>query len=162
MGTSTAWLIHRFIRNGMYRATHAARLGSFRSKCASPSPQICTSPSFRPWVLISAMIWVLITGCTTHVFHQPMAISTKSSVYQQVTETGNVVTATQRNRLFVFIPIISDPRNTWDKALEDARQQHYPVLLDVQYRSKQNNFVWMFPPIFSADMELKGTAARLH
>lgn len=161
MGISTAWLIHRFILHRIYRAAHAARLGSFRSKSASPWPQIRTSPSVRPWVLVGAL-WVLITGCTTHVFHQPMAISTKSSVYQQVSETGNVVTATQRNRLFVFIPIISDPRNTWDKVLEDARQQHYPVLLDVQYRSKQNNFVWMFPPFFSADMELKGTAARLH
>ena len=101
----------------------------------------------------------LFSGCTQHVFHKPMAISTKSAATQNIKALQQVSTE-QNTYFFLFIPIISpmDPRDVWDNLLEEAKKVGGNSVIDVQFRGKKS-FLWAFPLMGYVTCEATGTAA---
>ena len=112
-------------------------------------------------LLFCGGIVMLASGCVSHVFKEPMAISTKASVYKHVLRTEGEVSGTTASRIFILIPYFGDVRKGWGKALEQASERNCNALIDVQQRMKSNNFICVFPPIYWLDSEVSGTAAEM-
>ena len=111
-------------------------------------------------VLIFLLVTVLMSGCVSHVFNQPMAISSKSSVCRYVKEKNQEVSVHSVNCFFVLIPFISDPRKQWDRLLDETERKGGNAVVDLQSHYSSSSFFWMFPPIVWIDSELDGTVAQ--
>lgn len=105
----------------------------------------------------------LLTGCANHVFKYPVAISTKSCVYQYVAPIENVRTEYSEGFILV-LPLVDDHPKTFEKLLEKAEKTSgEKTLVDVQISSK-SFFSWPDPdlPLLYYDTKImSGSAAKL-
>jgi hypothetical protein len=99
----------------------------------------------------------LLSGCVTRVFNEPVTLSTSSEAVKNAKLLQNV-SVEYTNWMFVIIPIVSDPRDSYDKLLAKAQANGGNAVVDVQVRSK-SFFIWMFPGILKDTWEVTGTAA---
>jgi len=98
-------------------------------------------------------------GCTQHVFHKPMTISTKSAAAMNVKPISLV--STEQNAYFcILFPIISpaDPRDIWDNLMQEAQKVGGNSVIDVQMRGEKA-VVWVFPMLGYVTTKATGTAA---
>ena len=109
--------------------------------------------------LILLFSTTILPGCTQHVFHKPMAISTKSAAAQNI-KTLQIVSTEQKTYFFILFPIITpmDPRDIWDNLLEEAKKVGGNSVVDVQFRGEKS-FLWAFPMLGAMTCKATGTAA---
>jgi len=101
----------------------------------------------------------LISGCTQHVFHKPMAISTKSAAAKNI-KPLQLVSTEQKTYFFILFPIITpvDPRDIWDNLLAESKKVGGNSVIDVQFRG-ESSFLWAFPMLGAMTCKATGTAA---
>jgi len=105
------------------------------------------------------MIAILGTfGCASHVFNNPMTISTKVGAAKNLIPI-QTVRAESNHYFFILIPIVPDPRDMHDDLLEEAKKVGGNAVVDYQIRNS-STFCWMFPGIVVVSMEGVGTAVK--
>jgi hypothetical protein len=105
-----------------------------------------------------ALAGMLLAGCSTPVFHAPVALSSRSVVAEYVTPL-KPVSVKKTGYVFVLIPIMYDPRDGYSELLQAARNAGGDAVMDVQVRM-DSGFFWLFPAIVAQTAEYKGTAVR--
>lgn len=115
---------------------------------------------FKNLLMLSAVA-ALLSGCVSHVFNEPMAVSTKSAVYPHVRAAAGDVQTDWSNGCFVIIPFVTDPRKCWDRVLDQAAARNCNAVTDIQLRHTGNSFFWVFPPIVWVNVEAQGTAVQI-
>lgn len=101
----------------------------------------------------------LLTGCVKSVFNAPVALSTKSHAAQYAKPAGKVSTEIT-NGLVILIPIVHDPRDTYDGLPRITKEKGGNAVIDMPWHDK-SAFMRVFPGIVSDTWELKGTAVRI-
>lgn len=109
--------------------------------------------------VLSALAGVGLTGCVAHVFSAPVTISTHAEVAKHATPVGPVAVEST-DSVFVFVPVVSDPRDLYDALLAKNTAMGANAVMDVQLRDK-SFFLWIFPCVLRDTTELSGTAVRV-
>lgn len=109
---------------------------------------------------ITTFILIVNTSCVQRVFNRPTTVSTKSTVLTALKDVRLLekVSAESCAYVFVFIPIVDDPRDVYDELLQKARDVGGNSVVDFQLRNK-SFFAWIIPPIILQCQEATGTAA---
>lgn len=107
---------------------------------------------------IVVLIVLFLPACTYHVFHEPMAISTKSLPARNFQPIKTV--KVDKCWYTILFPFYGDPRDMYDDLLDEAKKAGGTAVLDVQVSGTEGGFFWAIPPIGRDCFEAKGTAAR--
>lgn len=110
-------------------------------------------------MIVLACSALFVTGCAAPYFNAPMTVST-SSVSLKNAEHIKQVRVENCDHVFIFFPIVTDWKDTYDKLLSEAKQAGGNAIVDFQVRST-SSFSWMFPPFINVCREATGVAAKI-
>jgi hypothetical protein len=115
-------------------------------------------------VILLAIIGITFfsfSACTSHVFNDPLAISTKSEPIKNYQPIKTVKTWSC-DYFIIFISIRTDPRDYYDTLLTEAKKAGGVAVIDMQFYTTDGSFkLWAPWPLFVRScFEATGIAAR--
>jgi len=105
------------------------------------------------------LVTAMASGCVTDIFNGRVTVSTSDSATGAVERLG-AVQAGQCNYMFIVIPIVRDPRNLYDKLMQQSESMGGNAVVDFELRSAKGSF-WMFPIFLRNCFEAVGQAAKI-
>jgi hypothetical protein len=108
---------------------------------------------------IIGLTFLFLSGCSYHVFNDPMTISTKSAAagnFQSI-KTVKVVTC---DYWFLGFGMEHEYKGLWDDLLAEAKKAGGTAVIDMQFHGADGSFYWMIPPFGRTCWEATGIAAR--
>lgn len=107
--------------------------------------------------VVIAFVSSLLVGCSTHVFHENMTVSTKSKALAISKELGQVE-ARDCNTAVLGYSISMNPAKIYRKILEETQAMNGDAVIDFQMRS--DGFTLIYPFYWSSCWKATGTAVK--
>ena len=111
-------------------------------------------------ILTLISISLFLFGCSTTVFKQPVTVSTKSVVGNYYQDSGERVSFSKSEAMFLFIPVATlSPKKINEGFIQELNAARKRTLLDVQfYNSKGFS---LFPLLVKTKYTIEGNIGEM-